>query len=86
LQKELPPSSAVPKRIPTESKIDEELNSFKDPLLSLDLPIQISEDSVFKHVSTMALARGPRRRDDVMPLNENSEDKDEMMRLASDPQ
>ena len=86
LQKELPPSSAVPKRIPTEPKIDEELNSFKDPLLSLDLPIQISEDSGFKRASTMAPDCGPRRRDDVIPLNENTENKDEMMRLASDPQ
>ena len=85
LQKELPPSSTMPKRIPTESEIDEDFNPLKDPLLSLDLPIQISEDSVFKRASTMAAVPGPRRMDDVIPLNENSDNKDEMMRLASDP-
>ena len=85
LQKELPQSSTVPKRIPTESEMDKESNSHRDPLISLDLSMQILEDSVLKRADPVAPSPGPRRMDDVIPLKENSDDKNGMTRMVPDP-
>ena len=86
LQKELASSlSTAPKRIPAESEMDEESNYHHDPLISLDLPMQISEDSRFKRVHPVAPSLGSKRMDDVIPLKENSDDKNGMTRMAVDP-